>query len=782
MPGQDHIDYGISGNEHLHKTLNDCAKSLMGLTTVHEVTWNVLECILHHLKCKAGAIYLLDDKKELLIQKATSKSSESALRSTQEEAPKMKIGEGVVGKVAASGQPVLQEITSASNTEQAKHAEIAVPIVGKNDQILGVIQAEHDVKGSFTEDHLYLLSEISAMMAIKMAESTHLEKMFQNQLHMDLIYDNIQDLIFLIGVEPNNVFRCVSVNQAYLDAIGLTRSNVIGKTLEEIWSDSKREFFSQKYIEAMNSGQSMTYEVTYENVSPPITTKTIITPIFDNEGKCRNISGVSRDITESKRAHTELRESKEQFENLFEYSANAIFVHDYEKITNVNQAFLYLFGYEDKSAILGRPPLETLVYPGDINLVKKLRENRAQTPTFDPNVRLLRSDGSHFIAEAHVSTVLLSGKSHLRVTVQDITRRRQAEETLSQSEEKYRALFQNSLDGIYKSTPQGRFVEVNPAMVKMLGYDSEEELKQIDILTQLYFEVEDRKIMATHLTDHYRLRRKDGSEIWVEDHSYDECDEDGNVLFHHGILRDVSGKRDKQLVLENLLAVTADQNGRLQNFAHIVSHNIRSHSSNMSSLVQLMDASENPSDKAELFEMIKTSTDKLEQTIQNLNEIITVHQNLQKPREKRNLFAEVNNTLRVLSGDIRQGKVTVDVNIERDVELEVIPAYLDSILLNLISNAIKYKSDARQAVIEISSVEKKKFIVLHVRDNGLGINMKKHRDKLFGMYETFHSKQDSRGFGLYITKNQIEAMDGKIEVDSEEGVGSDFKVYFRNSI
>ena len=359
-----------------------------------------------------------------------------------------------------------------------------------------------------------------------------------------------------------------------------------------------------------------------------------------------------------------------------------------------------------------------------------------------------------------------------------VNRIKELEEALKQSEKGYKELFNNSLDGIYKSTPAGKFVEVNPALVKMLGYDSEEELKAIDIKTELYFKQEDRKIMSIHEEDQYPLRKKDGSEIWVEDHSNYEYDKNGNIIFHRGILRDVSSKVEKQRELQNLLIVTADQNTRLQNFAHIVSHNIRSHSANMSSLVHFLETIDDPNEKVNLFGMLKTSTEKLEKTIENLNEIITVNQQLQKPAENRNLRDEVNNTLKVLSGTIRNNNVSVSIDIESEIEVNVIPAYLDSILLNIMSNAIKYRSKKRDLNLNISAKKEGGYTVLYIQDNGIGIDLKKNKGKVFGMYQTFHGNEDSRGFGLYITKNQIEAMDGKIEVDSKVDEGSTFKIYF----
>ncbi|MFA5296989.1 MAG: PAS domain S-box protein [Lutibacter sp.] len=134
--------------------------------------------------------------------------------------------------------------------------------------------------------------------------------------------------------------------------------------------------------------------------------------------------------------------------------------------------------------------------------------------------------------------------------------------SLKEIELKYRALFNNSIDGIYKSTEEGKFIEVNTSLVEMLGYDSKEELLNIDIKTQLYFDVSERNQLmgVEHRTykksDIYRLRKKDGAEIWVEDHGKNMLDKNGNIVYYEGILRDVSGKKKNDDVLDVLLKIS----------------------------------------------------------------------------------------------------------------------------------------------------------------------------------------------------------------------------------
>ncbi|HSQ46914.1 MAG TPA: PAS domain S-box protein, partial [Lutibacter sp.] len=135
-------------------------------------------------------------------------------------------------------------------------------------------------------------------------------------------------------------------------------------------------------------------------------------------------------------------------------------------------------------------------------------------------------------------------------------------EELKKVEEKYHDLFNNSIDGIYKSTEDGKFIEVNASLVTMLGYASAEELLNIDIKTQLYFDISDRDLQmnVSHSTfkksESYRLRKKDGSEIWVEDHGRNVFDDDGKVIFYDGILRNVTEKKKHDDVIDALLKIS----------------------------------------------------------------------------------------------------------------------------------------------------------------------------------------------------------------------------------
>jgi signal transduction histidine kinase len=114
-----------------------------------------------------------------------------------------------------------------------------------------------------------------------------------------------------------------------------------------------------------------------------------------------------------------------------------------------------------------------------------------------------------------------------------------------------------------------------------------------------------------------------------------------------------------------------------------------------------------------------------------------------------------------------------------DIMVNYNPAYLESILYNIISNSIRYRHPDRKPTIVIKWFMENKMNVLQISDNGVGIDLVKNADKIFGMYKTFSTNSDSKGIGLFITKNQINAMGGNITVESEPNVGTTFKIYIQ---
>jgi len=251
-----------------------------------------------------------------------------------------------------------------------------------------------------------------------------------------------------------------------------------------------------------------------------------------------------------------------------------------------------------------------------------------------------------------------------------------------------------------------------------------------------------------------------------------------DIIGIRGVFQDIDEEKLKTLNLQKTSDIIASQNSRLFNFAHIVSHNLRSHTSNLSLIVQLIEDLKSVEEKLELIGSIKDISESLNTTIEHLNDIVTI----QTKTNQNKTIVSFENTLQIVLKSIKhiimKSNTKIDVNFSEVQSIKYIPAYMESILLNLVTNAIKYKHKNRDAIIKLKTYIENNKTILEVTDNGQGIDMDRFGKKLFGMYNTFHYNEDAVGIGLFITKNQIESLNGEIFVESEVGKGTTFKIQF----
>lgn len=275
-----------------------------------------------------------------------------------------------------------------------------------------------------------------------------------------------------------------------------------------------------------------------------------------------------------------------------------------------------------------------------------------------------------------------------------------------------------------------------------------------------------------------KMKTKNNREFWVRAIGKPIYNNSGDIVGIRGVFQDIDETKKKEIKLKKTYDIITSQNTRLVNFAHIVSHNLKSHSGNLSLLVEMIEDTDDIKEKLELLSNIKSVSKSLNSTVEHLKEVATIQTNKKLTRTTIHFEETLNSVKQAIGHVIVTEKAVINTHFHAKT-VEYIPAYLDSILLNLITNAIKYKHKDRTPVIDITTYETEDHSVcLEVKDNGSGIDMEKYGDKLFGMYKTFHLNKDAVGIGLFLTKNQIESLGGSIDVDSTVDIGSTFKIRF----
>ncbi len=279
----------------------------------------------------------------------------------------------------------------------------------------------------------------------------------------------------------------------------------------------------------------------------------------------------------------------------------------------------------------------------------------------------------------------------------------------------------------------------------------------------------------------HRVQCNDGSYKWISDTGkIIEKDKDGKAVRIIGTHTDITSRVENEKKIKNSLETVTKQNNKLRNFAHIVTHNLKEHAGNFESLLGFYDEAETKEDKEELLGYLKTLSQSLGTTISNLNQIVTVESKQEISVEKINVNSYVNRAIKLLEVVIKDSNTSVINNIDDDLEIFFSPAYMESIIQNLMTNAIKYKHPKRDPVIEIKSTTYNENIVIKITDNGLGVNLNKFGKDIFGLYKTFHTNQNSEGVGLYLIKSQLESLGGTIDLASVVDVGTSFIITIPN--
>ena len=279
----------------------------------------------------------------------------------------------------------------------------------------------------------------------------------------------------------------------------------------------------------------------------------------------------------------------------------------------------------------------------------------------------------------------------------------------------------------------------------------------------------------------HRVKCKDGTYKWILDKGQIiEWDENDEPLRFVGTHVDITNHIENEKKLSNTLNLVSKQNNRLKNFAHIVTHNLKQHAGNFESLLEFYEDAKSEIEKQELINYLKTLSTSLTKTITNLSEIVSIENNKVTKIEKLFLAEEADKILNMLEVVIIENKAKIVNNINPELYIYYNSTYLESIIQNLLTNAIKYKHPERDPEVSINSSISDDNILVKISDNGIGIDLNKFGDSIFGLYKTFHNNENAEGVGLYLIKNQIETFGGQITVDSVVNLGTTFTVTIPN--
>lgn len=296
--------------------------------------------------------------------------------------------------------------------------------------------------------------------------------------------------------------------------------------------------------------------------------------------------------------------------------------------------------------------------------------------------------------------------------------------------------------------------------------------EHMELATSLFFDCAQGESFSTRI----KMVTFDGDVFWARAKGKPLKDKEGEIIGIRGVFQNIDKVKLYEEQLTQSVQLIEAHNERLFDFAHIISHNLRSQVSNLQMSAALFDDKNLNADQKELLDNFGKIGEGLDETLRHLNKIVGVHHLANKMREEIPIQDVYNRVVQGISNIIRKSRATLYTDFSEVGEIMYLEAYLESIIQNLVTNAIKYKHPDRNPEITIFTYvdDSKKYLV--VKDNGQGIDLEKHGKDIFKIYKTFHDNEDALGLGLFLTRNEVEAMGGKITVESTPGKGSKFTV------
>jgi PAS domain S-box-containing protein len=452
------------------------------------------------------------------------------------------------------------------------NAAVSMPMLSGGN-LVGVLNV------NVTKSHRHMtLGQVKALSILVSIISPILENTWLNiqirqaeEKYRSLL-DNASDAIFLSDMEGN----LQEANKKAEELLGYSREEISGIHISRIHPAEVFGKIKDIFNEIITKGSGYVNDVSVLRKNGTIIPVDITGSLVERDGT-KVLQGIFRDITERKRAEGALKESENKYRLLADNVNDVIFILDLNlNYTYVSPSVKILRGYEPEE-VLKQLPTETLT-PSSMDLaIRTLSEimeleksgHRDTNLSRTLQLEMVRKDGTTVWTEVKFSFIRDENQQMVGIlgVTRDITERKQAEEELKQSEERYRSIFENAQEGIFRSTPDGRIITSNQAMANMFGYESTEERKMMtsitDMARQHYVNPEDLRIFEETIKEQgfiteYEAQnyRKDESIIWISLTMHAVRDEKGRIMYYDGIILDITNHKESTERTKKALGAT----------------------------------------------------------------------------------------------------------------------------------------------------------------------------------------------------------------------------------
>ncbi len=490
--------------------------------------------------------------------------------------------------------------------------------------------------------------------------------------------------------------------------------------------------------------------------------------------------GVARDITLTKGITQKLLESEEKFKHLVEESKAGVFIIKGNKFVYTNQSMCNIFGYtieefNDKLVI-------DIIQPIDQVKIETYTDKLLLNELFDNHISFegKHKDGKTIYVDIISSITHYEGEKVIIGSLLDVTEQTKHAVNLKKL---YTAIEQTHISVVITNI-DGNIEFVNNAFLELTGYTIDEAigqnpriLKSGETSQETYVDLWNTLSAQKTWQGVLSNKKKNGEIFWematISPVLNDEGITTNYVAVKENITQKIGEEEERKLLIEELTR----NNKELKQFSYITSHNLRAPLTNLLAIDALIDRSKiTNAETLELVEMMHESIGNLNTTLNDLIKILVIKEqtNIQlQEMAFEEVFVETVHSIQSILN-----KVEIQADFSGLTYIRFNKTYLESIFLNLLTNSVKYAHPNRKPIIKIATYVLDNKLYLRFSDNGIGFNINNVKDRIFGLYQRFHSNSDGKGIGLYLVHSQVTALGGTIEVYSEENVGTIFTICF----
>ena len=584
-----------------------------------------------------------------------------------------------------------------------------------------------------------------------------------------------------------------SWNKGAEKIFGYTAAEIVGRHIS-ILLPPARDREDQMIIDRIKAGESMEHYETdrLKKDGTTIAISLTVSPLKNRDGIIIGASKIARDISSQKlRIEKLINLVKEIADYKYALDESSIVAITDQKgiIRYVNDNFCIISGYS-REELIGQD--HRIVNSGyhDEAFIRHLWTTIANGKVWKGEIRNRTKNGNYYWVDTTIVPFMNNdGKPYQYVAIRaDITDRKIAEEKNLEMQHRYKQVVGNIIDGLIISDLQGKIIFTNAQFRNMFGIKDEDTDKLVleEIVSLDYKPIFKAKYYhPVHnpqgLQEKFEFEGigKNGEKRWIEIRTC-AIAEQGAITCVQSALRDITRQRSAEADRMKVIADIVERNKDLEQFSYIISHNLRAPVANILGITDLLVNNHlSDTDRCFLLQSLIESTQKLDHIIFDLNNVTKIKLSSTERRELVSFSEIVNDILTSIGFVIERNEVTVITEFHDFESCYTVKSYMNSIFYNLITNSIKYKKPEIPLICEIRSLKQKDAFVLLFRDNGLGINLEHTGDQIFEIYKRFHiHAAEGRGMGLFMVKTHVESMGGKINVVSEEGKGTEFRIEF----